>query len=440
MGSNSRPPSLRRHKGSGQGVVTLNHRDHYLGTWPNDQRKAPAGVQQAYDTLIAEWLACGRQLPAVNGQRLTIIEVIARHWEHVLEHYRRPDGTITSEAHEYAISLRPLNYLYGDLPAADFSPLKLQAVRRLMVDGYSHPEFGPQQALARKVVNQRIGRTVRMFKWATSQELVPPDVYHGLKSVTGLQLGRTKAKEMQPIRPVHDAAVDAILPYLSPELAAMVRVQGNTGMRPGEVTIMRSCDIDMTGPVWIYRPAYHKLAYRGKPRTVALGPRAQEVIRPFLTLQTEAFLFSPRAARERRYTEMRAKRKTPVQPSQLDRRKKKPRKLPGDHYTSGTYSQAVRDACDSAFPPPEPLGRREGESKRAWWRRLTPEQRTEVLAWQRQHRWFPNQLRHSFATKARKNHGLEGAQVILGHAHATTSEIYAERDMALAAKVALAIG
>ena len=56
------------------------------------------------------------------------------------------------------------------------------------------------------------------------------------------------------------------------------------------------------------------------------------------------------------------------------------------------------------------------------------------------HRWYPNQIRHTFATEARRLFGLEGAQVALGHSKADTTQIYAERDQALSAKVASQIG
>jgi len=40
----------------------------------------------------------------------------------------------------------------------------------------------------------------------------------------------------------------------------------------------------------------------------------------------------------------------------------------------------------------------------------------------------------------RRRFGLEAAQVSLGHAQAQVTEVYAERDLALAAKVARQIG
>ncbi len=76
----------------------------------------------------------------------------------------------------------------------------------------------------------------------------------------------------------------------------------------------------------------------------------------------------------------------------------------------------------------------------SWWARLTPAQRDEVRAWRKAHRWHPNQLRHTFATRVRKQHGLEAAQVLLGHSRADVTQIYAEKNEALAAEIAAKIG
>ena len=104
------------------------------------------------------------------------------------------------------------------------------------------------------------------------------------------------------------------------------------------------------------------------------------------------------------------------------------------------YEHAIARACDKAFPAPYPLGQCRGESVSEWHERLTAEERTELAAWQSAHRWAPNQLRHTFATEVRKVHGLEAAQVLLGHARADVTQVYAERNLALAARVANMIG
>jgi len=54
--------------------------------------------------------------------------------------------------------------------------------------------------------------------------------------------------------------------------------------------------------------------------------------------------------------------------------------------------------------------------------------------------WHPNQLRHARATEIRTKYGLEAAQVALGHSRADVTQFYAERNLALAVKVAAATG
>jgi integrase len=243
----SRPPqvpSYRRHKQSGQAVVTLRdatgrRRDVLLGKY------GTAASRAAYARVIAEWEAAGGVLPAAAAAPdLTVNELLVAFWRHAEEHYRRPDGTPTQELAEFRYSLRPLRELYQHTPAKDFGPLALKAVRERMVEG----------ELCRGVANQRIGRIRRVFRWAVEQELVPPSVYQGLLAVRGLQRGRSKARETEPVKPVPDAFVEATLPYVRPQVAAMARLQRLTGMRPGEVVIMRALDLDTTGKVWLYRP------------------------------------------------------------------------------------------------------------------------------------------------------------------------------------------
>jgi integrase len=425
-------PSYRKHKQSGQAIVTLTdgvggRRDVLLGKYDTPESRAE------YLRVLAEWEAAGRRAAGrADGAApgLSVNELILRFWKWAETHYRDTGGGPSTELRDYKPTLRPLRELYGSAPAAEFSPLKLKAVRGRMVDA----------GLSRGVVNQRIGRIVRMFKWAVSEELVTESTWRALTTVRGLERGRSTARETEPVGPVADAVVDATLPFLTVPVRAMVKLQRLTGARPGEVCQMRGCDLDTTGAVWLYRPPRHKTAHRGKPRVIALGPQAQEVVKPFLRLDLQAFLFSPRAAIEHRQTELRSLRKTPVQPSQQNRKKRKPKRAPGERYTTMTYGKAIADACERAFPCPPPVGRAVGEKIKDWRGRLTPEQRAELRAWNAAHRWHPHQLRHTHATEVRRRYGLEAAQVALGHAQANVTEIYAERNLGLAVKVAAEIG
>ena len=97
-----------------------------------------------------------------------------------------------------------------------------------------------------------------MFKWAASEELVPSAVFHSLQTVAGLKRGRTDAQETEPVKPVPDEHVDAVRPYVSRQVWAIVELQRLTGMRSGEIVIMRGCDLDTTGKLWLYRLESHK--------------------------------------------------------------------------------------------------------------------------------------------------------------------------------------
>ena len=43
--------------------------------------------------------------------------------------------------------------------------------------------------------------------------------------------------------------------------------------------------------------------------------------------------------------------------------------------------------------------------------------------------WTPNQLRKAAATRVRERHGLDAAQVLLGHSHARVTEVYAQASL-----------
>src|SRR5262249_28083668 len=136
--------------------------------------------RQEYARVIAEWEAAGRRWVVAKASDITVNELIGIFWPHVEKHYRRPDGTPTKEVLDFKMSLRPLAHLDGETVAKELGPTALKAVRQLMISGYDHPNHRAQPSLARGVVNQRVGRIRRMFRWAVENELVPAAVYSGL--------------------------------------------------------------------------------------------------------------------------------------------------------------------------------------------------------------------------------------------------------------------
>lgn len=399
-------PKYRHHKASGQAVVTLGGKDHYLGPW-----KSHASVQE-YDRLLSVWQAHGRQLPPNQGVGVTVAEVLVRYLEHADRYYVK-GGEPTTEPKHIRAAIGPLSALYERHPAADFGPLALKAVRQRMIEN----------GWCRTGINQQIGRIKRIFKWAVENELVAGEVYHRLQAMAGLRRGRSDARESEPVKPVAEAHVQAALEHVSAQVKAMIELQMLTGMRSGELCIMRACDLDTSGNVWTYTPSTHKTEHHGIERPIFLGPKAQEIVKAFLKPDTQAYLFDPRDAEALRNANKRAGRKTPMTPSQRARtRKSKPRVAPQDHYTTGSYRRAIARACRKA----DRLAHKKDPT--------IPADRVVVP------QWHPHQLRHNAATRLRKEFGIESARVVLGHRSTAVTEIYAEIDKTKAADVMGKVG
>jgi hypothetical protein len=164
-----------------------------------------------------------------------------------------------------------------------------------------------------------------------------------------------------------------------------------------------------------------------------------------LKTDIQAYLFTPADSMAEFRTEQRRQRKSKVPPSQQNRAKRKPKRRPGQRYTKSSYANAVADACDRAFPPPEHLQPRikkngKRETRREYLARLTDAEKAELLAWQNEHRWHPHQLRHTRALELKREVGLDVARAVLGHRSPIITEHYATLDIARAAEVMSKIG
>jgi integrase len=146
----------------------------------------------------------------------------------------------------------------------------------------------------------------------------------------------------------------------------------------------------------------------GHERVIFLNAKAQAIVRPFLKPDRPTdFIFSPADAKAEHFASRKAKRRTPLTPSQRKRKPmEKPSKRPGLFYTDKAYGHAITVACRKADVEP----------------------------------WHPHQLRHTMATEIRERFGLEAAQVVLGQKNAKVTEIYAERDQKKARSVVSKLG
>ncbi len=283
----------RKHRASGQAVVTVNGRDHYLG--PHGSKASKIN----YDRLITEWLSSGRSSTyGAPEQGFTVVELIADYLAYAKGYYGdSPRGTFTT----MKIAVRPLKALYGRTLAADFGVVEFKAVR--------HSLSG--RDLSRGYVNELMSRIVAVFRWAAAEGKIPAHVPQTLAIIPGLRKGRTDLRKTEPVRPVDMAIVEATLPHLSPIVTAMVLFQLATGARPGEVCKLTPGVVDRSGDVWEARLVEHKTAHHGKDRTIYIGPQAQQILTPYLLRPADAVCFSPGEAMEWMRAERAAACKTP---------------------------------------------------------------------------------------------------------------------------------
>lgn len=408
---NNRLPAYRLHKASGQAVVTINSRDIYLGDYNTEESR------DRYKLVIQEWLTSQKHLPpsgptgskSPSPRDITINEIFLPYWEYVQKYYVK-NGRQTREVGNIKAALTPLLKSYGRYPVVNFGPLALKAYLDILIE----------ESFSRQVINKHLSRVKQFFKWAVANELIPPHIFQALQAVSGLKKGRTPAHESFPVKPVPIEIVEATIKHVNRYVAAMIRLQLFTGMRPAEVTIMRPCDIDRSGKIWIYKPFTHKTEHHNKERVIFLGPRAQRVLIPFLDIEPDKYLFSPSKAKQEMYEQRKinatTKRYTPY------KRKKRPQRQPGDYYVTNAYEKSIHRGTDRAFPSPNNLNEE------------------EIKEWQKQHRWTPNRLRHTAATFLRKEFGIDAARVILGHSSPTVTEVYAELDYGKAAEIMAKIG
>jgi len=378
----NRLPKLQRHH-RGQAFVQLNGQTHWLGRYGSTE------ANEAYNQLMAQWLANGRELPERPTEDIetdaTVTQVCLAYWRWARERYSGAQCSAIKHA------IRMIREHYGSESADAFGPRKLRLVREAML----------QHGWARTHVNKKITLVRSIFKWAASHELVSASIYEQLATVEPLKRG--EARETEPVRPVPRSAVRSVRPHLSRPVRALIRLQLLTGARAGELVTLRPVDLDTSEKVWTYSPSGHKTAHHDKARTIYFGPRAQRILSMFMDTSrpVDKPIFKPRQAN--------AEGKATDGPGRRANQKPTPRETGrtiGDHYTTASYRRAIHRACKAAGVE----------------------------------QWGPHRLRHNAATFLRRQFGVDTASVILGHSSLAITMTYAEANHRKAAEVIGKVG
>lgn len=373
-----RVPSYRLHKASGQAVVTLRGRDHYLGKHDTTQSRA------AYNAIVAEWLAGGG---VGDGGALSVRSLCGHFEVHAATHYRK-HGTPTASFRAFQRIGEQLAERHGREPANQFTPLKLVALRKTWIDAGN----------AQGTINLNQSRVVEIFRWGVENGLVDGTVHHALKAVRAIRHGKQGVKPPRKVRPVPLDVLRKTIAVAKPMLADMIRLQYATGMRSGELTALRICDIDRSGPVWIYTPRFHKTDHLDIDRKIALDAGCQAIIRDYERFPHDQPIFLSPAERTRAI----------------------PFTYASNHQRTKSYASAIMRACLRAFPHPTIGGGIGGDAD--------PAKRRALYDHLRKVGWHPHQLRHTAATEIRASLGIEDARLALGHSSTQMTERYAEPD------------
>ena len=391
-------PKLRRN-GDGRAFVQVARRRFYLGKFGTPE------AENRYTEFIARHAAglTALVMKPVGGSSVNCLVVRFLRWA---ETYYAGSREYENCLHAVALLVE----MFGHEPVLTFGPLKLVALQeRMVAAGYR-----------RGVINIRIRKVRRVFKWGAKMELIPAAIFQALTSVEGVREGRQGVVESVQVKPVAWSVVEATLPHLSPVVRAMVWVQYLCGMRPGETTRMRPCDIDTSGPIWLYRPARHKRKHLGQETIKAVPVAAQRHLAAFLNRPADAYLFSPKESSAwHRMRKADPHRKTNRYPSEAKRvAEQKARALrrvggerrPGEQFTVKSYYRAIDRAIRQARKSDPSLPH-----------------------------WHPHQLRHSIATEISRTMGQQKAQRWLSHADLDTTKIYTEVEIAELIEIAQAL-
>lgn len=196
-------------------------------------------------------------------------------------YYLDPDGKPTGEHTNIKDALRALRETGGPLP-----PERLRA--ELLLEVQQHL-IG--QKISRKVINARINRLRRFARWCMSppRRWLETAVEADLRLVPPLRRNRSKAPERPEREPVPWERVAAALTECRLDVATMIELQWQTGMRPGEVCRMVRSWIRFEKTkdkheYAIYQPLRHKSAHAGKRKVIVFAGDALRLLRQWLRL------------------------------------------------------------------------------------------------------------------------------------------------------------
>ncbi len=214
-------------------------------------------------------------------------------------HPRDAGGHSEGENHRYALAhlselvmeidddhpAAPRRTLFGtQLMAGDLYPEEMRAyVIRLYQQ--RQVSLGNKRNTINRNVGRLLGSQVKrgdaFFEWLVQVGAMPATLLMELRCVGNIRRGVPGVEESERILAAPTEDFKAALRCVDPQLREMMRVQYHCDMRPGELLVMKPCDIQWhpkDRDLWIYHPKKHKNLWRGMTRAIPIGSSARELI------------------------------------------------------------------------------------------------------------------------------------------------------------------
>lgn len=211
--------------------------------------------------------------------------------------------------------------------------------------------------VCRDTINKKVNVVKNMLRYALMHEMESAEAVSRILEIRPIKKGDPDAFDYPEVEPADWDVVTKLFPYLSPMFQDMLSIMRYTGARPGEIRLMRPCDIDKSDPdAWVYERSDHKTMRYGHERHIVIGKRAQPFLSKYLLRPVEDYCFQIEAT--------------------------------GKTYTDESFSKRITRAVKK-------------------YNNDHPDDKIDFHA---------HQLRHTFGTEVCLEYGLETAKHVLGHA------------------------
>lgn len=252
-------------------------------------------------------------------------------------------------------------------------------------------KFWKKKEWGRYTVNRLVKSFKKILAWGINNGYLSPVFREAVRLYPGITSANPRGLSDSPKRvDCRDSDVTATLPYLSPVIAAMVKVQRGACLRPSEICDLRVGDIvfDESG-IAVVNKEKHKIARTGVHRQISFGLAETSILRQFCEGKEPGdFVFSQRQHLVWYVQRSRKNGKNNnVSEKYLSRF--------SEGFTTEVYDRNVRRACERA------------------------KKDNPAIEY-----WTPYQLRHASYSAISAQYGYDVASKVAGHLSPNLARVY----------------